>query len=439
MKQTYLGKIILHLFSLFIGIKMPVLKFITVFLLAYGSVLSIANAEGTYVVDHVDMIHVDPQLSLSDLVTQTFEKYPDYGLIAALYQESEALNDRGSSWISGAPQLLTYYKDDFAGTDTGDYEFDGSIQVPVWNWGQRDAGLQLAEQAEQNAANQTQAIRLVVSGLVREALWSLKLEDLRYEMAKKELSLAQKLLKTVQRRVDLGDLPKSDFLLAQSESLQKKADLINHEAMVMHVRKRYYFLTQTHIMPAQINETQSTATGISDTHPELAAINAMIAQKKAQVEWIKAQGSGQTTIAIGGVTERGGRAEKAVNSIAFNVNVPFGGSAFLAPKTAAANREYIAAEAEKMHLYRALLAQLHEAEHELEVELAQLEIAQQMQANAQEHLKMAKFSFAAGEINLTDFLKVQTQAHRAIKNAKESGIRLQRDIALYNQAVGVMP
>lgn len=415
------------------------LKFITVCLLVYGGFFSLANAEDSYVVDHVDMIHMDPQLSLSDLVTQTFEKYPDYGLIAAMYQESEALNERGSRWISGAPQLQTFYKGDFAGTDTGDYEFDGLVQVPVWNWGQREAGLQLAEQAEQNAANQILAIKLKVSGLVRAALWSLKLEDLRYEMAKKELSLAEKLLKTVQRRVEFGDLPKSDFLLAQSEALQKKADLINQEATVMHMRKRYYFLTQTHKMPAQINEPQSSARDISDTHPELAAINATIAQRKAQVEWIKAQGSGQTTVAIGGITERGGRGEKTVNSIAFTVNVPFGGSAFLAPKTAAANRQYIAAEATKKHLYRDLLAQLHEAEHELEVELAQLEIAQQMQANAQEHLKMANFSFRAGEINLIDFLKVQTQAHRAIKNARESGIRLQRDIAFYNQAVGVLP
>ncbi|MBW6453715.1 MAG: TolC family protein, partial [Methyloprofundus sp.] len=82
---------------------------------------------------------------------------------------------------------------------------------------------------------------------------------------------------------------------------------------------------------------------------------------------------------------------------------------------------------------------LHEAEHELEVESAQLAITQHMQANAEEHLKMANLSFTAGEINLTDFLRVQAQAHRAIKNAQESGIRLQRDIAFYNQALGVMP
>ena len=309
----------------------------------------------------------------------------------------------------------------------------------MWNWGQRDAGLQLAEQARQSADGQVIAIKLKVAGLLRDALWRLKLEDLRYDMGRKEFSLAEKLVKTVQRRVELGDLPRSDFLLAQSESLQKKADLIHQEAEVMHARKRYYFLTQTHKMPEHIDELKSAETGINERHPVLAAINAMIAQKKAEIEWIKAQGSGQTTLAIGGVTERGSRLDRTINSIAFAVNVPFGGSAFLAPQTAAAKREYVAAETRRMHIYRNLLEQLHEAEHELEVELAQLAIAQQMQANAEEHLKMADVSFTAGEINLTDFLRVQAQAHRAIKNAQESNIRLQRDIAFYNQAVGVMP
>jgi outer membrane protein TolC len=62
-----------------------------------------------------------------------------------------------------------------------------------------------------------------------------------------------------------------------------------------------------------------------------------------------------------------------------------------------------------------------------------------MKSNAEEHLKMANSSFKAGEINLMDFLKIQARSLKAIKNAAESAIRLQRDIALYNQAVGVAP
>jgi hypothetical protein len=36
-------------------------------------------------------------------------------------------------------------------------------------------------------------------------------------------------------------------------------------------------------------------------------------------------------------------------------------------------------------------------------------------------------------------LKVQSRSLEAIRNAKEQEVKLQRNIALYNQAVGVMP
>lgn len=412
---------------------------VLLFLVAGGALFSPAQAEPQYIVDHVDLIVIDSQLSLPDLVMQTLEKYPDYALISAMHQESDALQERGSRWISGAPQLVTYYKDDFAGSNLGAYEFDGSIQVPVWNWGQRDAGLQLAMQARQGVGNAVKAIKLKVSGLVREALWAQKLALVRFEMKQKEFAYAQKLARTVQRRVEVGDLPKADYYLAESELLEKKAALINTEAKLMHARKRYYFLTLSDKVPEQFNEEKSKENSINEAHPSLLAINSTIARKKAQVEWLKAQGSGQTTVAVGGVSERGSREDNIINSIAFNVNIPFGGSAYIAPSVAAANREFIAAEANKEHIHRSLLEKLHEAEHELEVETAQLDIARQMQENAKKQLKIAQLSFTAGEIELMDFLRIQAHAQSALENAQESGIRFQRDIAFYNQAVGVMP
>ena len=418
---------------------MLIINFIALLLVAGGAVFPSAQAEPQHIVDHVDLMVIDPQLRLPDLVMQTVEKYPDYALIAAMHQESVALQERGSRWISGAPQLQTYYKGDFSGTNLGAYEFDGSIQVPVWNWGQRDAGLQLATQARQGVGNTVNAIKLKVAGLVREALWAQKLALARFQMKKKEFTYAQKLARTVQRRVEVGDLPKADYYLAESELLDKKEALINTEAALMHARKRYYFLTLSHKVPEQFNEEKSKENTINEAHPSLLAINSIIARKKAQVEWLKAQGSGQTTVAVGGVSERGTRTDNIVNSIAFNVNIPFGGHAYIAPMVAAANREYIAATANKEHIYRNLLEELHEAEHELEVDTAQLDIAKQMQENAKKLLKIAQVSFAAGEIELMDYLRIQARAQSAIENAQESSVRFQRDIAFYNQAVGVMP
>ncbi len=413
--------------------------FITLLLLSGANLLATAKAEETHIVDHIDIITVDPQLNLADLINQTLEKYPDYALIAAMQQESDALTQRGSRWIAGAPTASIYYKDDFVGSDTGAYELEGAVEVPIWNWGQRDAGLRLAEQAGLSAINKGKAINLQVAGLVRHAVWALSLENLRYTMAKKRLYLTEKLVNTIQLRVDVGDLPKSDYLLAESELLQKKIELLHTEAELMHARKRFYFLTQDTRIPAQINEQQSPRQTIDDSHPALEAINAFVEKKKAQVEWVKAKGSGQTTLAVGGNMDKPSNSEQSVDSIIFSVSVPFGGQGYAAAEIAAAQTEYVEAETEKLHLYRLLLEQLHEAEHELEIEKVQLKISTQMKKNAEEHLKMANSSFKAGEINLMDFLKIQARSQNAFKHAAESAIRLQRDIALYNQAVGVTP
>jgi outer membrane protein TolC len=121
------------------------------------------------------------------------------------------------------------------------------------------------------------------------------------------------------------------------------------------------------------------------------------------------------------------------------VVIPFGHSTYDAPEIAAANLEYQQALAQREHLQRFLEKSLHEAEHALEVTQAELKIAKELKNIAEQHLKMMEISFEAGEINLLDLLKVQSRSLEAIRNAKEQEVKLQRNIALYNQAVGVMP
>jgi outer membrane protein TolC len=121
------------------------------------------------------------------------------------------------------------------------------------------------------------------------------------------------------------------------------------------------------------------------------------------------------------------------------LSIPFGGSAHLAPEVAAANLELIEALALRAHLFRGLKKQHHEAKHALEVIRFELKIADELKQIAQEHLKMTNLSFSAGEINLMDLLKIQARSNSAMGQAKEREVMLQKNIALYNQSVGVLP
>lgn len=389
-------------------------------------------------VPHHDPIVVDNTLTLSKLIDQTLEKYPDSYWLKALEEEANAINQRSESWIAGAPQAGLRYQEATSGTL---HYIDATVQIPLWNLGQRDAEQKLGAQAESSAALQTTAVRLRVAGLVRMALWDMALQKIRYEQALAEVGVFEQLLKNVKRRVELGDLPRADALLAESELLQKRSVMTLAEAELMHARKRYNSVTQTTKMPVSFSEQRVSLKEIQQNHPALTAINSQIERKQAELNALKLTGDGQTHLTVGVNSDRGDNDPRSNKTESFNigVNVPFGGSAHRAPHIAAINVELNRLIAEREQLHRNLEQAHHEAEHNLEVNRVEVEIANQLKQVAEQHLTMTQGAFSVGEISLIDLLKIQSRTQQAILNAKERALILERDQAFYNQAVGVMP
>lgn len=392
------------------------------------------------IVEHLDPIETDSQLTLGQLVEQTLEKYPDRLINEALQQEAEALKVRGDSWLAGSTALALDYADDTVGSDQGAREASANLEFTVWNWGQRSAAQNVADQAQIAANKQSHAVKWEVARLVREALWDMALAESRLQQARNNMTISEQLLHKVQRRVELGDLPRADLLLAESEHLQNQSLLTQAEAEVMHSRKSYANLTQTTRIPGQYQEHLSAIQAVQLDHPLLEAINALIARKQAAVEWFKVTDTiNQPKVIIGAKNTRDQRGSDDVQSANVGVVIPFGHSTYDAPEIAAAHLELNQALAQREHLQRQLEKGLHEAEHALEVTQAELKIATQMKDIAAQHFKMMQTSFEAGEINLLDLLKIQARSLEAARNAREQEVKLQRHIALYNQAVGVLP
>ncbi len=395
------------------------------------------QVDSTSMVDHLDPIEIDATLTLPKLIDLTMEKYPDTAWLASLEEEAAAIAERSKSWTAGASQVAVGYQ------SISSFRLNyatANVQVPLWNLGQRDAEHNLANQAETSAELQAAAIKLRVAGLVRSALWDMALAKIRYEQAQVELDTYEQLLATIKRRVELGDLPRADELLAQTELLQKRSVLTMAEAELMHARKRYTTITQMTKVPNAYEENRVALKEIGQNHPTLVAINGQIERKQAEINAIKSIGSGQTNVVAGilsdeGVDHRSNKAEF------FNVGVsiPFGGSAHTAPQIASINVALNKLIADREQLYRDLEQAQHEAEHNLEVDRVELDTAYEQKKVSEELLNMTQLSFSVGEIDLIDLLKIQSSTQQAILNAKVRAVMLQRDTALYNQAVGVMP
>ena len=388
-------------------------------------------------VDHHDTMVVDKDLSLSKLIDLTLEKYPDVTWLSALEEEAAALAERGQSWTSGASQASIGYQ------SISSFKLNygtANVQVPLWNLGQRHAQNYLANKAETSAAMQAVNVKLRVAGLVRGALWAVALANIRYEQAKAELSVYEKLLVTIKHRVESGDLPRTDDLLAQTELLQKRSVYTLVEAELMHARKRYSSITQLNKIPASFEESLAPLKELGHNHPSLIALNSQIDVKQAELTATKAIGSGQTSV-IAGLLSDEGEDPRSNKAEFFNVgvSVPFGGSAHTQPHIAAINVELNKLIAEREQLNRDLEQAHHEAEHNLEVNEVELGNANEQKKVSEQLLSMTELAFSVGEISLMDLLKIQARTQQAILTAKERVVMMQRDKALYNQSVGVMP
>ena len=404
---------------------------------AYSEPPAWERDDSTQAVDHLDPVVIDATLTLPKLIDLTMQKYPDTAWLTALEEEAAAISERSKSWTAGSVQAILGYQ------TIASFRLNygtANVQVPLWNFGQRDAEHKLANQAETSAEFQAVAIKLRVAGLVRIALWNMALAKIRYEQAQAELDIYGRLLDTIKRRVESGDLPRSDELLAQSELLQKRSVFTIAEAELMHARKRYTSITQTTKVPSVYEEKLVALREIEQNHPSLIAVNSQIERKQAQVNATKLIGSGQTSVVAGLLSDEGNdyRSNKA-EFFNVGVSIPFGGSAHIQPHIAALNVELNKLIAERELLYRDLELAHHEAEHNLEVNRVELGTANEQKKVSEQLLTMTQLSFSVGEINLLDLLKIQSRAQQAILYANERAVMLQRDKALYNQAVGVMP
>lgn len=390
-------------------------------------------------VEHHDPMVVDAQLSLLQLVDLTLEKYPDAQWLSALENEASALKQRGNSWTAGAAMAGLRFQEATSGTL---HYLDGTVEVPLWNLGQRDATQRIGEKAQFDSTMQSALTKWRIAGLVRTALWDISLQELRLDQTKTELEAALQLENDVKRRVETGDLAQTDFLLIQTEVLKKRSALTLAEAEVMHARKRYNSITQTTKVPANFQENLSNQKEIEITHPVLQAINSQIERKQAELDALQLVGSGQTNVAVGVNSDRPSRGDQRSNNTeSFNiaVNVPFGGQSHLAPQVASLNVELNKLRAQRDQLFRDLEQTHHEAQHNLQVNQAELSISTELKTIAEKHLKMTQLSFSVGEIDLINLLKIQSQTQIAVLTAKERAVIVQRDIAFYNQAVGVLP
>lgn len=414
--------------------KPPYLVWVLFCYFTFNSALSHAEE-----IQHLDLLTTDNALTLQRVIDKALPKYPNSQLLKAKELQIGARQTLAKGFLPSSPSLTLRNQNDRLLSNRGETEWEAGVELPIWLNGQRNARKAITVALKENFGNDMLNIRLQLSGMVRDALWEIRLMQDMADMANSKLESAIKLEQDVKIRVKLGDLAQKDLLVAQTETLQAETEKINADAEVQHAKFRYINLTGLNHIPAEFTETKSLKHVLDETHPALLNANGKIAISAEQRNLTKIELRDNPILTLGLRSIRGGFDTKYNDSIGVAIRIPFDTEIRNSPLIAAAEMQYAEQQVELSQLKLLLAAAMHEAEHNLEVGILQLEVLTKQNVIAQQSLLVTHNAFQLGELDLSDLIRVQAQAFKAERNLKYQQIQQLWNTARFNQAVGELP
>lgn len=381
----------------------------------------------------------EASFTLREVLARAVARNPTQEMLDARLGEVRALTRQAESLWAADPALEFRYQNDAFIDQDGLLEWEWGVELPLWLPGQRQARHAVAEQAGAAVSASGTALRLTVAGLVREALWDMALEDNQVAVATREHDTAARLERDVGKRVRLGDLARSDLILAQQETLARQAAELRARGEYDNARRRYRVLTGLDAVPRHFKEHPAEARGIGDRHPLLAEATAAVERALAEQVQARREQRASPTLTVGTRHERAASGEDYADSFGALFRVPLGLGSQSAPALARAEVSLAEAQSKREELRRRLDLAAGQAARDLETVRAELDVAERQHGLAQQHLAMAKRSFALGESDLVSLMRVQTLAFGAERTLLQKRLELGLAIAHLNQALGVLP
>lgn len=406
-------------------------------LVAVFSLLLLSPLSGN--TQELEKLQTDPSLTLASVLQKAYERNPQQPLLRAGTIDVEARDRHALAALPGAPAVSMRHQNDVIGSGRNLREWEAGLEFPVWLPGQRAAREAVAREARSNLDAGRASLLLETAGQLRDAFWDVAMNVNLAELAAERLDTAQSLERDVQRRLQAGEMAKTDVMLAQNETLQAQTALLRAQAELKHAEHRYWMLTGLKQIPTVVEEPLAGKSEPDDSHPLLAASARRIALAQEERNLMRVEKRENPQLMLNARQERGAFDADYNSSIGVAVRIPLDAAVRSAPLLAKAEMDLAQAQSEREQRMLMLLAAMHEAEHNLEVIRKELAVATEQHRLAQESLRLGRKAFALGETDLVHLMRVQAMAYEAERALRNSQIQLKWNIARCNQAAGVLP
>ncbi|MBK7003163.1 MAG: TolC family protein [Rhodoferax sp.] len=324
----------------------------------------------------------------------------------------------------------------------GKQEYEVELAVPLWLPGQKALRVAEASSRINEAITKRAAVRLEISGELREAWWALAAARNAKVLATRRLETARALEVDVMRRYRVGELSRIDANLAQTETHAASAELVEAQTSLLQAEQSVHILTGF-FAPENLDEEPPVeqkipSESVVETHPLLAAATAVARSARARVQVAEVTRRAAPELALRVVRERGDFAESYANSVGIKLKIPFSSSAYVRRDTSATQAEANQAEAEMLRTQTRIRFEAERARHNLQAAQRQLAMAQERRQLSSENLRLTEKAFALGESDLATLLRIRLAAFDADAFYDRQRVARAAAISRLNQALGVL-
>ncbi|MHB1428676.1 MAG: TolC family protein [Rhodocyclaceae bacterium] len=386
-----------------------------------------------------------PKSGLAIAVEQAWRLNPQAAGLDAREAEARAAQDIAAGLTPEPGSVSIGNLNDRFNRNQGKQEYEVELAVPLWLPGQKAAREAEAASRIDEAVARRSAVRLEVSGELREAWWALATARSARILAARRLETARALETDVMRRYKVGELSRIDANLAQTETHAASAELVETEATLLQAEQAVQTLIGSPA-PKILDEESPTTRRIvgesgdsAETHPLLTSTAAVARSARARVQVADESRRAAPELALRVVRERGDFAEAYSNSVGIKLKIPFSSGSQVRRETSAAQAEANQADAELLRTQTRVRLDAERAQRNLQAAERQLAMAQERRQLSAENLRLAEKAFSLGESDLATLLRIRAAAFDADAFFDRQRVARAAAISRLNQAQGVLP
>ena len=380
-----------------------------------------------------------PSPSLAEMLDAAVARNPGVELADAERNVGQALQRKAAQPLSGDPTFNIKYQTDAVGSGSGYREWESGVELPLWLPGHAGSYAREGEQALSASDALLSAKRLDIAGEVRERLWSALIARGEAAQSQAAVEAANELFVDVQRRVEAGELPRSDRLLAEKTLLEHQESAEQAKTRARQAALLFDRYTGLDLPERPDQEQPLLEDQIGEDHPAMRLSQARVEQARARRDRVSSERRTGPSVWVGGKSAKAMAGSDYVSAIGVEISMPFGTGGHTAPALAEAEASLTQAQVEATATRLALEDELARAALELERARAATAQTERRSRLAEESLKLSRRAFSLGETDLIRLLQAQADALAARHDLEIRQLELGQAVARLNQAQGVIP